>query len=60
MSRSIEEIASISEESAVGVQQTSASTVQTTGIMEKVVVNSDQLSKLAEQLNGLVQQFKLE
>lgn len=60
MSRSIEEIASISEESAAGVQQTSASTVQTTGIMEKVVVNSDQLSKLAEQLNELVQQFKLE
>lgn len=58
MNTSIREIASISEESAAGVEQTSASAQQTTSSMEEVTASSNELAKLAEKLNGLVQQFK--
>ncbi len=55
----IEEIASISQESAAGVEETSASTEQTSSTMEEIARNSLALSKVAEELNGLVHRFKI-
>ncbi|MEK4030611.1 methyl-accepting chemotaxis protein [Pseudobacillus sp. FSL P4-0506] len=57
MNRSIENIASVSEESAAGVEQTSASIQQTSSSMEEIAENAVKLSKLAEDLNGLVCKF---
>lgn len=59
MSESVEEIAAISEQSAAGVQQTAAASQQTSSSMEEVAGSSAQLAQLAENLNGLVRQFKL-
>ncbi|REB08537.1 HAMP domain-containing protein [Sporosarcina sp. BI001-red] len=59
MSSSIQEIAAISEESAAGVEQTSASSEQASSAMEEVANSSNDLAMLAENLNGLVRQFKL-
>lgn len=59
MSGSVEEIAAISEQSAAGVQETAASMQQTSSSMEEVAGSSAQLAQLAEELNGLVQQFKI-
>lgn len=59
ISQSVEEIAAISEQSAAGVEQTSASAQQTSSSMYEVAASSSQLAKLAEELNGLINQFKL-
>lgn len=59
ISSSIEDIAAITEESSAGIEQTSASTEQTSSAMEEVAASSKQLAQLAENLNKLVQQFKL-
>ncbi|WP_339217020.1 methyl-accepting chemotaxis protein [Ornithinibacillus sp. FSL M8-0202] len=59
MNASIQEIASVSEESAAGAEQISASTQQTSSSMEEVATSSGELAKLAEELNDLVQHFKL-
>lgn len=59
MNGSIEEIAAVSEESAAGVEETSASSQQASSAMEEVAASSVDLARLAEELNGLVQQFKL-
>ncbi|GKV65973.1 MULTISPECIES: methyl-accepting chemotaxis protein [Sporosarcina] len=59
MSEAIEEIAAIAEESAAGVEQTSAASQQTSSSMEEVAGSSAHLAKLAEDLSGLVRQFKL-
>ncbi|WP_158541032.1 methyl-accepting chemotaxis protein [Sporosarcina sp. BI001-red] len=59
MSESVEEIAAISEQSAAGVQQTAAASQQTSSSMEEVAGSSVQLAHLAENLNGLVREFKL-
>lgn len=59
VSKSVEEIAAISEESAAGVQQTAAASQETSSSMEEVAGSSAQLAQLAEDLNGLVQAFKL-
>lgn len=59
MNKSVEEIAAISEQSAAGVQQTAASTQQTSSSMDEVTGSSAQLSRLAEELNDLVRQFKI-
>lgn len=59
MSESVEEIASISEQSAAGVQETSAAAQQTSSSMEEVAGSSAQLAQLAEDLNGLVREFRL-
>jgi methyl-accepting chemotaxis protein len=59
MSQSIENIASVSEESAAGIEQTSASIQQTTSSMEEIAGTADQLSMLAEDLNNQVRRFKL-
>lgn len=59
LSTSVEEIASISEESAAGVEQTSASAEEVSSSMEEILTSSADLTKLANQLNGLLGQFKL-
>lgn len=59
MTSSIQEIAATAEESAAGIEQTSASMQQTNSAMEEVAGSSVSLSKLAEELQGLVNQFKL-
>lgn len=59
MSASIEEIAAITEQSAAGVEETSASSEQASSAMEEVANSSNDLATLAEELNRLVQQFKL-
>jgi len=59
MNSSIQEIAAVSEESAAGVEQTTASAQQTTSAMEEITASSNDLATLAEELNGLVQQFRL-
>lgn len=56
---SIQEIAAVSEESAAGVEETSASSQQASSAMEEVASSSSGLAGLAEELNGLVRQFKL-
>lgn len=59
MSGSVQEIAAITEESAAGVEETSASSEQASSAMEEVANSSNDLAGLAEELNRLVQQFKL-
>lgn len=59
MSESVEEIASISEQSAAGIEQTSASAQQSTSTMQEVSASSEELARLAEELNQLVERFKV-
>src|SRR5699024_3773273 len=59
MGQSIEDIAAISEEAAAGVEQTAASAQQASSSVEEVAGSSNQLRKEAEQLNRLVDTFKL-
>lgn len=59
MNVSIQEIAAVSEESAAGVEQTSASAQQISSSMEEVTLSSDELAGLAEELNELIQHFKI-
>lgn len=59
MNSSIQEISATAEESAAGIEQTTASVQQTNAAMEEVADSSGQLALLAEELNGLVRQFKL-
>lgn len=59
MSGTIEEIAAITEQSAAGVEETSASSQQASSSMEEVANSSMDLASLAEELNILVQKFKL-
>ena len=59
MNCSIEELAPISQESAAGVEQTFASSQQINSSMEEVTDRSEQLAKLAGELNQVVRQFKI-
>ncbi|PRY83583.1 methyl-accepting chemotaxis protein [Alkalibacterium olivapovliticus] len=59
MSESVEEIASISEQSAAGIEQTSASAQQSTSTMQEVSASSEELARLAEELNQLVERFEV-
>lgn len=59
MGGSVQEMAETAEEAAAGVEQASASVQQTNCSMEEVAGSSKQLAQLAEELNGLVRQFKL-
>ena len=56
---STDEIASISQQSAAGVQQTTATTLQVGDTMEQVVAHANRLSTLADELDQNVRQFKL-
>ena len=59
MNGTIEEMASISEESAAGVEETVAVAQQSSSSMEEIVNSSARLAKLAEDLNELIYHFKL-
>lgn len=59
MNRSIQEIAAVAEESAAGIEQTTASAEQTNSSIQEVSASSSDLARLSEELNGLIQQFKL-
>ncbi|HYK72230.1 MAG TPA: methyl-accepting chemotaxis protein [Pseudoneobacillus sp.] len=59
MNASIENIASISEESAAGVEQTSASVTQTNHSMEEISENAQALAELSDQLNNMISKFRL-
>lgn len=59
MIESVEEITAITKQSDAGVEQTSAASQQTSSSMEEVAESSIQLAGLAEELDSLVNQFKL-
>lgn len=59
MGGAVEDVAAVSEEAAAGVEETSASTEQTNASMEEVAASSADLAQLAEELNDLVNQFKV-
>jgi methyl-accepting chemotaxis protein len=59
MNGSLQTIASISQESAAGVEETSATTDESRTSMEEVVGNANQLTQLADELNEVVRRFKL-
>lgn len=59
MNSSVQEIAAISEESSAGIEETSATTQQTGSTIEEVAGSSNDLAKLAGELNDLIHQFKL-
>ncbi|MBP2077271.1 methyl-accepting chemotaxis protein [Oceanobacillus polygoni] len=59
MNISIEEIASVSEEAAAGVEEAAATSEQSSSSMDEIAAGSSQLAKLAEELNELVQKFRL-
>ncbi|MDV6378276.1 methyl-accepting chemotaxis protein [Sporosarcina sp. GW1-11] len=59
MNKAVEEIADITHQSAAGVEETSASSEQASSAMEEVANNSRDLANLAEELNVLIQRFKL-
>lgn len=55
----IQEIAAISEECAAGTEQTAAGTQEISSSVEEVASSSTQLAQLAENLNKLINRFKL-
>ncbi|MBK3497218.1 methyl-accepting chemotaxis protein [Viridibacillus sp. YIM B01967] len=59
INNSIDDIASVSEQSAAGVEETTATVQQTTSSMEEISNSSNHLAELAEELNLQVQKFKL-
>lgn len=56
----IQNIASVSEESAAGVEQAAATTEETSNSMDEISHSADELAMLAAQLNEEIQIFKLE
>ncbi|MGE6258444.1 methyl-accepting chemotaxis protein [Heyndrickxia sporothermodurans] len=56
---SLENVASIAEESSAGIEQTSASIQQSTSIMNEIVANSETVANFAEELNHSIVRFKL-
>lgn len=59
MNNLIQDIASVSEESAAGVEQAAATTQETSSSMDEIAHNADDLAKLAEQLNDEIGIFTL-
>ncbi|UFU01220.1 methyl-accepting chemotaxis protein [Radiobacillus kanasensis] len=59
INNSIENIASVSQESAAGVEETSASVVQMSGLIEDISKNARSLEDLSDELEVMVKQFQL-
>lgn len=59
MKGSIQEIASISEESAAGIEETAAASQQTNSSMQEVSASAEELASLAEELIQIIGQFRL-
>ncbi|MGN7300529.1 methyl-accepting chemotaxis protein [Ferdinandcohnia sp. SAFN-114] len=55
----IENIASVSEESAAGIEQVSATAQQSSSSMEEISASARLLEENAEHLNNLIQNFKI-
>lgn len=55
----IQDIAAVTEESSAGIEETSAASQQASSSMEEVTNSSDELAELANELNNMLQQFKL-
>ena len=56
---SIENIASITEESAAGIEETSASVEETSSLLEQLSRNADTLEQLSGDLQAMVNKFQL-
>lgn len=56
---SIDDMASISQESAAGVEQTTATVEETAATMDEIARSANQLAGMAEELNTQLQQFKI-
>lgn len=54
-----EEIAAASEQAAAGIEQSSATAQQQSSSMQEITAGSEALASLAEDLNGMVQTFKM-
>lgn len=55
----IQDIAAVTEEASAGIEETSAASQQASSSMEEVANSSDELAELANELNNMLQQFKL-
>lgn len=60
VSQSADDIAMIAKDAAAGIEETSASTEETTSAMDEVANHSKALAKLADELNDLIQVFKVQ
>lgn len=60
LAEKMESIASITEESAASAEEVSASTEELTSSMDEIGVHSQMLTDDIQELEGLIQQFKLE
>ena len=54
---SISGIASVSEESAAGIEETTASTEEAVNLMEQILESSQVLADQSEQLNNITKKF---
>lgn len=59
INQSIENIASVSEESAAGIEETFSITEQSTHSMDQVLLNAEELEQLANELNEKMGQFTI-
>ncbi|WP_286923074.1 MULTISPECIES: methyl-accepting chemotaxis protein [Lysinibacillus] len=57
--KSVDEIAAVSEQSAAGIQETSATIEQAASSMDEIQYSSANLAEMAENLNEIIQKFKL-
>ncbi len=60
VTQAIENIAAVSEENSAAVEQVSASTEEMAAQIQEVAKSAQGLALLAQQLNGIIVQFKLE
>nr|WGD93572.1 hypothetical protein P5629_07815 [Bacillus subtilis] len=59
INQSIENIASVSEESAAGIEETFSITEQSAHSMDQVLQNTEELERLAKELNEKMGQFTI-
>lgn len=57
--RSIEEVAAITEETSAGIEETTASIQLTSTNMHDIAKNADALEEISEELNKIVNEFKV-
>ncbi|MBQ0140491.1 MAG: methyl-accepting chemotaxis protein [Kurthia sp.] len=57
--KSVDDLASVSEESAAGVQETTATIEETTSSMEEISNHADDLSRMSQQLIEMTNKFNL-
>lgn len=60
MNTSIEEVASVSEESAAGVEQVTAAAQQSNSSVEEVSNSAEDLAELSNVLNDQIKRFKVD